>query len=332
MIYLYVLFILYFFNVLFFNVHLQWSFILLLYPEPPFEALCWQACCYQSARPCSLFNCREVPWKADSPSRKCTLSTLWSLCYHMFLLKLMIGWLFIFAGSSFSEVFTPIWKLYHILAFEAKNQSPFPFPGRIMLDISLISNWIIGYLLWKQSSWKTSVKYCLHPPAWPFRTKDSPSRNLPLEHDRIQGKKLGKIFGHFQESNNAKVDTHLACRSAWLTAGLDFIFLMLSWSAKDVTCSSVREVSKYSVIVLDITCSLNILSSTDSLATWWRWEGRPSYPRTRGREGVQHGSRQVLPSRWPSGDPEEEKSVRNEWLSFHGTVLYLYKKVRHEKF
>ena len=152
MIYLYVLFILYFFNVLFFNVHLQWSFILLLYIEPPFEALCWQACCYQSARPCSLFNCREVPWKADSPSRKCTLSTLWSLCYHMFLLKLMIGWLFIFAGSSLWEVFTPIWKLYHILAFEAKNQSPFPFPGRIMLDISLISNWIIGYLLWKQSS------------------------------------------------------------------------------------------------------------------------------------------------------------------------------------
>ena len=64
-----------------------------------------------------------------------------------------------------------------------------------------------------------------------------------------------------------KVDTHLACRSAWLTAGLDFIFLMLSWSAKEVTCSSVREVSKYSVIVLDIICSLNILSSTDSLAT-----------------------------------------------------------------
>ena len=105
-------------------------------PSLPFEALCWQACCYQSARPCSLFNCREVPWKADTPSRKCTLSTLWSLCYHMFLLKLMIGWLFIFAGSSLSEVFTPIWKLYHILAFEAKNQSPFPFPERIMLDIT----------------------------------------------------------------------------------------------------------------------------------------------------------------------------------------------------
>ena len=121
----------------FFNVHLQWSFILLLYIEPPFEALCWQACCYQSARPCSLFNCREVPWKADSPSRKCTLSTLWSLCYHMFLLKLIIGWLFIFAGSSLWEVFTPIWKLYHILAFEAKNQSPFPFPERIMVDQQL---------------------------------------------------------------------------------------------------------------------------------------------------------------------------------------------------
>lgn len=105
-------------------------------PSLPFEALCWQACCYQSARPCSLFNCREVPWKADTPSRKCTLSTLWSLCYQMFLLKLMIGWLFIFAGSSLSEVFTPIWKLYHILAFEAKNQSPFPFPERIMLDIT----------------------------------------------------------------------------------------------------------------------------------------------------------------------------------------------------
>ena len=146
-------------------------------------------------------------------------------------------------------------------------------------------------------------------------------------------KKSGKICGHFQESNNnAKVDTHLACRSAWLTAGLDFIFLMLSWSAKEVTCSSVREVSKYSVIVLDIICSLNILSSTGSLATWWRWEGRPSYPRTRGREGDQHGSRQVLPSRWPSGDPEEEESVRNELLSFHATKLYLYKKVSHEKF
>ena len=45
---------------------------------------------------------------------------------------------------------------------------------------------------------------------------------------------------------------YLACLSSWLTAGLDFIFLMLSWSAKEVTCSSVREVSKYSVIALDI--------------------------------------------------------------------------------
>ena len=139
MIYMYICLILtLFFQSVFFSTCIYNDPLFCCYiPSLPFEALCWQACCYQSARPCSLFNCREVPWKADSPSRKCTLSTLWSLCYHMFLLKLIIGWLFIFAGSSLWEVFTPIWKLYHILAFEAKNQSPFPFPERIMVDQQL---------------------------------------------------------------------------------------------------------------------------------------------------------------------------------------------------
>ena len=98
------------------------------------------------------------------------------------------------------------------------------------------------------------MKYCLHPPASPFRTKDSPSRNLPL----LDGKILKK-----KEIKNHK---YLACLSAWLTAGLDFIFLMLNWSAKVETwmmmmmrmmmmmetCSSVSEVSKYFATVLEI--------------------------------------------------------------------------------
>ena len=60
---------------------------------------------------------------------------------------------------------------------------------------------------------------------------------------------------------------YLACLSSWLTAGLDFIFLMLSWSAKVNTCSSVREVSKYCATVLE---NADIFSLCQILFCSWR--------------------------------------------------------------